>query len=122
MYSTGIVRVTVERRSPEPVPSRAHLIEVTDAPPGETASVEMVWLGLQGDDPAQYELQAALEHQVVEGFHLHAECYTIDTNDFAVALIDNELQPIAAWGLNDGYANFVEIAEDQVRCETQIID
>jgi hypothetical protein len=121
-HFNGSVVVTEERGSPGRVLSRAELIEVTDAPPGETASVEMVWLGLQGDDPAQYELQAALEHQVVEGFHLHAECYTIDTNDFAVALIDNELQPIAAWGLNDRYANFVEIAEDQVRCETQIID
>jgi hypothetical protein len=84
-------------------------------------SVEMVWLGGQANDPTQYELHAALEHQIVEGFHLHAECYTTDTNEFAVALIDDDLQPTKAWQLNNASSGFVEIAADQVRCETQTI-
>lgn len=122
MYRFESVVLTSERGSCDVVESRAQLIEVADAQPGEPASVEMLWLGWQGTDPDQYEIQAALEHPFVEGFHLHAACYTVETDTFAVALVDADLQPTVAWEIDRCFTEFLPVDESTVQCEADLAD
>ncbi len=84
----------------------------------------MLWLTWRGANAQarQYEIQATLQHDVTEGFRLHPECYVVGILDFAAALTDKGLTPVAAWRIGRNYATFEEAHPSQVKCEASITE
>jgi hypothetical protein len=115
LYFDGRVQVTQQWGITDEVESRPYLIRVTDSRVPGAESLEMVWRANAGIDSIQYELSAVLEHVVTEGLRLHPECHTVDTLEFAVALTDTDLTPVAAWKLG-GSGIFEDIDPERVQC------
>jgi hypothetical protein len=126
MYSKAAVVVFEQWGTPDTPVSRPELISAIDSRSSGEATTEIVWLAWSGGQkegtPTQYEIQAALEHEVTEGFRLHPECYVVDTRDYAVAVTDKDLTPAAAWKVGDGYATFESVDPSQVECEVSITE
>ena len=91
-------------------PGAPELTVTLNNPSPEVATKEVLWLAWRRGDvrAPHYEIQAALEHDVTEGFRLHPECYVVETLEHAAALTAKDLVPVAAWRVGPDYATFEE--------------
>jgi hypothetical protein len=126
MYSKAAVFVFEQWGTLDTPVSRPVLISAVDSRSLSEATTEIVWLAWRGDQgegvPAQYEIQAALVHEVTEGFRLHPECHVVDTLEYAVAVTDKDLAPATAWKVGDGYSTFDSVEPTRVECEASITE
>ena len=124
MYDKGAVYVHEEWGTVVRPPSAPELIATINSPLSEAATKEVLWLAWRGGDAQapQYEIQAALEHKVTEGFRLHPECYVVDTLEHAAALTAEDLVPVAAWKVGPDYATLEDVDPSRVECEASITD
>jgi hypothetical protein len=124
MYPRSSVYVHEEWGMVVRPPGAPELTVTLNNPSSEAATKEVLWLAWRrGDAQApHYEIQAALEHDVTEGFRLHPECYVIGTLEHAAALTAEDLVPVAAWKVGPDYATFEETDPSQVKCEASITE
>jgi hypothetical protein len=92
---------------------------VTNAEPGEgseTGTVEMVWTA--GIGGRSYELDAVLEREATKDLSFYLECLTKDTDSPAVAIVNDDLEPVRAWEMVD-QTRFVSILPIHIECLPQ---